>query len=219
MRLGRRRPARQTSPKAWLVSSDVVDIGAEPAAGPRRLIGAVVGSRQRAVGVRKDEELEVVVAERQLARSARASRARGAGASTPRSVKAGTQRSVTSAIAPSAPRPTRAARNSSGSARLGADERRAVGEHQRQLGDLRGDVPQAAPRCRAWRWRSPRRSLCTSMSPRFSIASPCAASCRAQLVDRDAGLDAHQPRVAIDVEHPLEPPQAEHQAVRAARCR
>ena len=44
----------------------VVGVGAHPAARARRLIGAVVGARERGIGVREDEELEVIVAERQL---------------------------------------------------------------------------------------------------------------------------------------------------------
>ncbi len=107
------------------------------------------------------------------ARSSKASStsSRGSGRSTRSRVKAGTQRRVTAEIAPRAPRPTRAARSSSGSpsalssrtlpsARTSSSAS-TWAEILRSLDPVPWVPVEIAP---AIVWRS--------MSPRFSIASP-----------------------------------------------
>ena len=101
----------------------------------------------------------------------------GAGASTPRSMNAGTQWRVTSAITPSAPSPTRAARKTSGS----------------RSGEQDSVEPSASTSVSSLTWQERLRSrapvpcvavemapamVCASMSPRFSRARPCASSRR-----------------------------------------
>ena len=153
-------------------------------------------------------------------RSARASPPAAPGASTPRSVNAGTQRSVTSAITPSAPERRRArrgtprgrARASSASVEPSASTSVSSATCEEML-RRRAPVPcvavEIAP---AMLW--------TSMSPRFSSASPCSARRAAQLADRDARLHAHEPAGAVDVEHARSGGRARSmQRRRCRRCR
>src|SRR6185437_4109614 len=172
---GKRRPRRQSEPKAWLVSSTSLAYAfARPrgrACSPVRLLVRV--SATSACGKTKNSKWSLASARSSKPASTSDS---AAGSSTPLSVNAGTQRSVTSAIAPSAPRPTRAARNTSGSC---CSEQASVEPSARtrvssttceEMLRSREPVPcvavEIAP---AMLW--------TSMSPRFSIARPWRSSC------------------------------------------
>ena len=126
--------------------------------------------------VGEDEELEVVVLERELLEALERC-ASGAGASMPCSVNAGTQRSVTSAITPSAPSPTRAARKISGSRsceHTSVEPSASTSVSSATCAEMlrsRAPVPCVAVEIAP-------AMLCTSMSPRFSIARPYVASRR-----------------------------------------
>ena len=138
----------------------------------------------------------------------------GAGASTPCSVNAGTQRSVTSAIAPSAPRPD-------------------AGSAEYLFGSVRGATsvePSASTSDSSQTWeemlrrRAPVPCVAVEIAPAIALhvdvtqvleRQAMRRRAPAQLADRDARLHAHEPRLAVDVEHARQPPQADHQPVRA----
>ena len=59
-------------------------------------------------------------------------------------------------------------------------------------------------------------SVCTSMSPRFSSASPCRCSSSLRSLQEDAGLDLHQAADSRSTSStPVHALQAQHHAVRA----
>src|SRR2546421_201380 len=173
---GRTRPARQNSPNAWLLSTMSLTYAA---ARPRGRGGLSVRLFVRVSAVVVCGNTKNSKCSLSRARSSKLSStsASGTGASTPCSVKAGTQRSVTSAITPSAPRPTRAARHSSASRwgeHCSVDPSASTSVSSTTCAEMlgrRAPVPcvavEIAPAI-----------VCTSMSPRFSSASPCPSSAR-----------------------------------------
>ena len=125
-------------------------------------------------------------------------------------------RSVTSATTPSAPRPTRAARQHLGIVvRRRARQRRAVGEHQlsaatcEEMLRSRAPVPCVAGRDRAGD-RSARRCRRGSRSRGRAASS---ASLSSWIVM--PRLHAHEPAGAVDVEHAVHPVEAEQRPVGA----
>ena len=149
----------------------------------------------------KHEQLEVVVAERQLleARQRVLERSRLIGAAQ-RECGHAAQRHLRD----HAERPERDASGAKcvGVEQLGAAQRAAIGEDQRKLGQLGRDVAQARPgavRGGGNRAGDRLRVDIAEVLQRQSVAGQQAV----QLTDRDAGLDAHEPGRVIDVEDAL----------------
>ena len=161
--------------------------------GSGALVGARVGAGQGDRAVREACRARSGRWRRRARRARSSTSSSGRGASTPRSVNAGTTRSVTAETTPSAPRPTRAARSSSGSPAVGGDGR-AVGQHELQRLDLGGDVAQ--PRAGAVRTGGDRAGDASARRCRRGSrsASPSASSWALSAPRRDPGLDPHEAR-------------------------
>ncbi len=168
---GTRLPSPAEELEGVVGEHHLVRICGEPAAWSGAAVGAVVRSASRAVsacGNTKNSKWSF-----SRASSWKRSRvsSRGLGSSTPCRVNARTHRRVTSAITPRAPRPTRAARNASGS--RSAEQSRVEPSASTRVSSLtcaerlgsRAPVPWVAVEIApAIVW--------ASMSPRFGRASP-----------------------------------------------
>ena len=134
----------------------------------------------------------------------------GSGRSTAWRRKAGTQRRVTAATTPSAPSPTRAARSSSPPSTVSS---RAVGRARAPSPRRsRARLPSRAPVPCVPVTSAPA-SDWASMSPRFGSARPWRVQLAHEPVQRDAGLGAHEPGRAVDVEHAVEPLERQQRPV------
>ena len=191
----------------------VVDVGGHSATWPRRIARAVVRARQRHICVREHEELEVVVAQRQLLEALQRLRQRR------RRIQAAQRERRYAAQRHLDDRPQRAQPHPRRAEHLGvalgrAHERRAVREHQRQLGHLRGDVAKARARsvCRR-RDRSGDR-LHVDVAEVLHRQPVCIEP-PAQLADRDSRLHTHEPARRIDVEYARQAVQRHDHAVAA----
>ncbi len=202
MAVGNRRPMQAGEREGVVREQDVVGVGRDPASRPGLSVNAVVGAGERNLGMGKHEQLEVVVAERQLLE------ARERVLERPRLIDAAQRECGHAAqrhLRDHAERPERDASRAKcvGVELLGAAQRAAIGEDQRQLGHLGRDVAQA--RAGAVRGGGDRAGDrlgvdVAEVLQRQSVAGQQAV----QLTDRDAGLDAHEPGGVIDVEDALE---------------
>jgi hypothetical protein len=184
----------------------VVGVGAHPAAWARRLIGAIVGACKRPIGVRKDEELEVIVAERQLLEARKRFVQRHGSVDTTQGEGGDTTESDLGDHAQRAEADARGAEDL-GVDHLGTAQGRAVGEHEYELDHLRGDVAQAS--AGPVRRRGDRAGDALDVDvPEVLQRQPVLGQARIQLTDCDSPLHAHQPGGAVDVEHTGEPVQA-----------
>ncbi len=129
-------------PEGVVGEQHVVGVCAHPAARAGRLLGAVVGARQRGAGVGEDVELEVVVCERQLLEALERLLQRGGGVDATQAEGGHAAQRHLRHHAERAQPHARGAQQL-GVVLLGAAQRRAVGEHQRERRHLRGDVAQA----------------------------------------------------------------------------
>ena len=147
----------------------------------------------------EDEELEVVVAERQLLEARERVRERCG------SVDAAQREGGHAAQRHLGDHAERAEAHAGGAEDVGvelfgATQRRAVCEHERQLGHLCGDVAQTRAGAVRGRGDRPGDALRVDIA-KVLQREPMFGQPPAECADRDPRLHAHQTRGAVDVEH------------------
>jgi hypothetical protein len=95
---------------------------------------------------------------------------------------------------------------------LRADQRRAVRQHQRQLGDLRGDVAQPCAGAVRGRRDRPGDRLDVDVAEVLHREPP-GVELRAELADGDPRLQLHEAGRAVGLEHAVHASHADHHAV------
>ena len=189
--------ARETPPSAAeelkrvIGQQHVIDVRRQAPARPRRLGHAVVRARERRARVREGEELEMVVAQRKLLEALEhVPQRRGRVDPMQREGGHAAQRHLRDHAQRAQPDACGAPQLLVALAR--ALEHRPIGEHQRQLVDLRGEVAQ--PRAGAMRGRRDRTGDALDVDVADVLErQPVLVEVAAELADGDPGLHAHQP--------------------------
>ncbi len=194
-----------------VLEHDLVEVGADPPARARGAVDAVALDRQRRIRVGEDEELEVVVARRQLVQIGQGLIQR-AGRVDPMQGEAGHGSEGDRVDDPERAKPHAGGSKGGGIGLLGELEEASVGQHELQRLHLGGEVSElGAGAVRGGRDRAGE-GLAVDVAEVLHRQAPLPQR-RAQVPQGDPRLHLDQAGVAVDVEDAVQRLDPDHRSV------